>query len=632
MGMTQAKRGFYRSTCLAGCTAALAWAAPAQGQQLAGAFPYLKRLSIEELSNLEVSSVSRTPEPVSGAPASVYVITGEDVRRSGSTTLAEILRLAPNLHVARIASGDYAVAARGFNSSVSNKLLVMIDGRTIYTPLYSGVFWDMQSLPPADIERIEVVSGPGGTLWGSNAVNGVINVVSRSSADNEGALVRISGGNADVSGAAQYSGKISDSGSYRIYGQGLRQGHTLTAAGLSGQDSWELFQGGFRTDWALAAGALTVQGDIYDGLNSGGIDLKGHNLLARWQQTLDADSDIEVQAYYDSAARSIRGGIRDSIDTFDVAAQHRLDTSARNRIVWGGGYRVTTDELTPGPKTSFLIPSERTLQLWNIFINDTFAITPSLKLSVGLKVEHNTYTGLEYMPDARLSWQVTPQTMLWAGVSRAARTPSRFDRDLNNTGILAGGPNFQSETLIAYEAGYRAQLMANATFSLSLFYNDYDRLRTVEPPFPLTIQNRMEGETYGAEAWATLEPLNWWRLKASAMVLHKNLRLEPGSNTFFGIQQEGNDPKHQFSLRSEMNLTNEIELDVGLRAVGALPNPRVPAYVSADARIGWNVNDNVQLSLSGFNLLNAAHPEFVVPSPTRRDIRRSVYATARWSF
>jgi len=599
-------------------------------------FPDLKRLSLEELSSLEVSSVSKTPEPLNAAPAAVYVITGEDVRRSGATTLAEILRLAPNLHVARIDAGDYAVSARGFNSSVANKLLVLIDGRTVYTPLYSGVFWDMQSLPPSDIERIEVVSGPGGTLWGSNAVNGVINIVSHSSAETQGAMMRMSGGNADVSATAQYSGAFSAAGTYRIYGQGSRQGHTLTAAGLDALDSWEFAQTGFRTDWDLNAGALTVQGDLYNGTNrptdTAKIGLKGGNVLARWQQRAGDNGNVEVQAYYDYASRAIRGGIRDSIDTYDVAAQHSIDISARNHVVWGAGYRVTTDELTPGPKTSFLVPGERTLHLWNLFINDAFMITPTLKLAVGLKLESNTYTGIEYMPDARLSWQVTPSTLLWAAVSRAMRTPSRFDRELFNTGILAGGPNFQSEELIAYEAGYRAQLMPTATLSVSLFYNDYDRLRTVEPPFPLTIQNRMEGNTYGAEAWATYEPLPWWRLKGGATFLHKNLRLEPGSATFFGIGQEGNDPKHQFTLRSEMNVTSAVELDVSLRAVGSLPAPRVPAYLAADARIGWNVTDQVQLSVAGYNLLNAAHPEFVVSSPPRRDIRRSVYATARWSF
>jgi len=608
-------------------------AAPALAD--AAALPDLKRLSLEELTNLEVSTVSRAPEPVSGAPASIYVITGEDVRRSGATSLPEILRQAPNLQVARIAAGDYAISARGFNSAVANKLLVMIDGRTVYTPLYSGVYWDMQSVPTTDIARIEVVSGPGGALWGSNAVNGVINVVTREASADEGALVRMSGGNADFSGTAQYSGAIGANGAFRVYGQGARQGHTLTATGADATDQLKHYQAGVRTDWALENGNLTVQGDIYDGVNRSStvhIDTRGGNALARWRQNLGDTSQFEVQAYYDYTSRAIRGGISDSLNTYDISAQHSFNLGDANRIVWGGGYRVTTDELVPGARTSYLVPGARTLQLGNVFVHDTITLAPTLRLALGFKVEHNSYTGFEYMPDARLTWQASPSTVLWASVSRAMRTPSRFDRDLFNTGIIAGGPGFQSEEVLAYEAGYRAQVMSNASLSVSAFYNTYDRLRTVELPFPMTIQNRMEGDAYGVEAWATFEPLPWWRLKAGGMIMDKNLRLEPGSTSFFGFTAEGNDPKHQFSLRSEMNITETVELDWALRAVGSLPAPRVPAYAALDARLGWNITEQVQLSVSGLNLTNAAHTEFVVSSPPRRDIRRSFYATARWSF
>jgi iron complex outermembrane receptor protein len=601
-----------------------------------GAAPDLKRLTLEELTNLEVSSVSKTPEPVGGAPAAVYVITGEDVRRSGSTTLAEVLRLAPNLQVGRIDAGGYAISARGFNNIASNKLLVLIDGRTVYTPLYSGVFWDTQTIAPSEIARIEVVSGPGGTLWGSNAVNGVINVVSHDSDETQGAMVRLSGGNADWNGVAQYGGRISDNLTYRIYGGALRQGHTLTATGADAQDFWKSYQGGFRADYKQDADTLTLQGDLSDGVNmpssTSRIDLRSGNVLGRWRRTLGDGSSFEVQAYYDHAARVIQNGIRDAVDTYDIAAQHNFVWGERHRVIWGGGYRVSSDRLTPGVRTSFLVPEKRTLQLGNVFVHDTIALASTLKLGVGLKVESNSYTGIEYMPDARLSWQVTPATMLWAAVSRAMRTPSRFDRDLFNTGILAGGPGFQSEELIAYEAGYRSQLAPNATLSISVFYNDYDRLRTAEPPFPLTLQNRMEGHTYGVEVWAAYEPLPWWRLKGGVTALHKAIRLEPGSASFFGIQVEGNDPDHQFSLRSEMNLTERLEFDTSVRAVGSLPNPAVPAYAAVDARIGWRVSDTVQLSISAFNLLNAHHTEFIASSPPRRDIRRTVYATARWSM
>ena len=582
-----------------------------------------------------MSSVSKTAEPVSGAPAAVYVITGADVRRSGQSTLPEILRLAPNLHVGRIDAGDYAISARGFNSSVSNKLLVMIDGRTVYTPLYSGVFWDVQNVPPADIERIEVVSGPGGALWGSNAVNGVINVVTRPAAD-EGAMLRLSGGGNDLGGTAQYSTALGGNGAVRVYGTASKQGDTLTPTGASGLDSWRLYQTGARADWALERGTLTLQGDYYDGVNkpsgTATVDTDGGNVLGRWRQEVGDSGAFEVQGYFDHAARSVKGGLRDSVNTYDISAQHSFGIGSAQRFVVGGGYRASDDTLMPTATSSFLVPDSRMLHLANAFVHDTIALTGAVKLALGLKLESNSYTGIEYMPDARLSWQATPTTVLWTAVSRAVRTPSRFDRDLYNRGILNGGPGFQSETLIAYEAGYRARPMSNATLSVSVFYNDYDRLRTVEPPFPLVIMNNMYGHAYGVEAWAAYEPTDWWRLKASATALHKVLRVEPGHTSFFGVQQEGNDPGHQFQLRSEMNLAHNVEIDAALRAVGSLPNPRVPAYAALDARLGWNVSEHVQLSISGYNLTNASHTEFIVSSPPRRDIRRSVYATARWSL
>ena len=262
-------------------------------------------------------------------------------------------------------------------------------------------------------------------------------------------------------------------------------------------------------------------------------------------------------------------------------------------------------------------------------MHDTISLAPDLKLALGLKVESNSYTGIEYMPDALLTWQVTPEAALWAAVSRAMRTPSRFDRDLFNRGILQGGPGFQSEELMAYEVGSCTRFGDAATLSVSVFYNDYDRLRTAELPFPLTVKNMMYGHSYGIESWATFELSDWWRLKAGGVAMKKVLKLKPGSRSFFGITTEGNEPDHQVSLRSEMNLSESIEFDTALRVVDSLPNPRVPAYAALDARLGWNVSKGVQLSLAGYNLANARHTEFIASSPPRRDVVRSVYATAR---
>lgn len=312
---------------------------------------------------------------------------------------------------------------------------------------------------PRTSRASKLVSVPGGALWGSNAVNGVNNVVTRPAGD-EGALLRFSGGSSDVSGTAQYSTALGQNGAIRIYGTGNRQGHTLTSTGASGLDSWRTYQGGARADWALEQGALTIQGDYDDGNNKPSnvatVDTNGGNVLGRWRQDVGDGGSLEVQAYFDHAARSIRGGIHDSVDTYDASAQYSFGLGSVQRLVVGGGYRVSTDTLVPGPKTSYLIPGARTLQLANAFLHDTIALSSTVKLALGLKLESNSYTGIEYMPDARLSWQMTPAAVLWTAVSRAVRTPSRFDRDLYSTGILAVGPAFQSETLIAYEAGYRA--------------------------------------------------------------------------------------------------------------------------------------------------------------------------------
>jgi iron complex outermembrane receptor protein len=383
-----------------------------------------------------------------------------------------------------------------------------------------------------------------------------------------------------------------------------------------------------------------LSGDVFGGVNTPTpgthIDLRGGNLLGHWQRRLDDESQLEVQAYYDHAGREISNGITDSLDTYDLSAQHSFALGENQRITWGGGYRVTSDRLTPGAKTSYLVPAHKILQLGNFFVQDGVALASNLKLTFGIKLEHNSYTGLEYMPDARLSWQAAPGTTLWAAVSRAVRSPSRFDRDLFNTGILAGGPDFQSERLIAYEAGYRTQPVANATLSVSVFYNVYDDLRTAEAAnpgiFPLVLSNQMEGRTYGVETWGGYDVRSWWRLSAGFTALHKDLHLKPGSRDFFGLETEGNDPSTQVSFRSQMNLPHDLEFDFGLRAIHSLPKPAVPAYVAVDAHLGWNVSESLQFAVTGSNLLDSRHTEFIVASPPQREIRRTVYASARWGF
>ncbi|MEJ0061292.1 MAG: TonB-dependent receptor [Terricaulis sp.] len=616
-------------------------AANADDIQLAAA-ESLERLSIEELANLEIMSVSRRPEPVSEAPAAIFVITNEDIRRAGARSIPEALRLAPNLQVARGDSGSYAITARGFNHSTltANKLQVLIDGRSVYNPLYSGVFWDAQNVLLADIDRIEVISGPGGTLWGANAVNGVINIITRDASETSGTLVEAGAGTRNAQVALRHGGRLGADGAYRVYAMGFQRGPSDDAAGEEVSDQWDNGQAGFRADWSGARDGFTLQGDIFAGEPEAipgevrPTTINGGNLLGRWTRRFADDSVLEMQAYYDRSRRTVSSGILSEIDTYAAEGQYAFTRSGRHSVVLGGGVRLNEDHFAPGPGTAFLSPPDRSLRLGQAFVQDTYSATSDIDLTFGLKLEHNSYTGLEYMPNARAAWRLSDDALAWASVSRAVRTPARFDRDLITTGLLAGGPDFVSETLTAYEIGYRAQPIPAANFSVSLYYNDYDDLRSVEgqPPFvfPLVVSNQMSGETYGLEVWGDYALTDWWRLSAGANFLRKDLELDPGSHDVFGVQYAGNDPDYQYTARSLMNFSDDLELDLSVRAVDALPSPHVPAYTAFDARVGWRLTDEIELSFSGYNLFDDSHPEFRNSSTPLRQMPRSFFLTTRW--
>jgi iron complex outermembrane receptor protein len=610
------------------------WAAiaAAGGAAHAQSVEELRALSIDELANLEITSVSKRPERLSQAPAAVYVITNDDIRRSGAISLPEALRLAPNLQVARLNAQTYAISARGFNSvEASIRLLVLIDGRSIYTPLHAGVFWDQQQVMLEDIERIEVISGPGGTLWGANAVNGVINVITKHSKDTQGGLASVRGGNVDQTGDVRYGGKIGDNATYRTYGLGTAFGESATVNDTGAQDHWSNRQGGSRTDWSAGRDGFTVQGDLYDNRVEGGSN-SGGNVLGRWTHQLSPDSALEVQAYYDQVERLVTG-FTDRLDTFDLQAQHSLAAGDRHRIVWGGGYRVHRDEFVNTLNAFVLDPDSATFQLANVFAQDSISVLDDVTFTVGTKFEHSSLSGLEYLPSARLAWHISENAMIWSAVSRAVRTPSRFDRSLTAAGIVARAADFESEKLIAYEVGIRGRPSPQTSLSVSAFYNDYDDLRvlTVTPAGLPAFGNRMEGNTYGVESWGDYRVLNWWRLSAGLTILRKDLHLEPGALRIALDQHQGNDPDYQFQLRSSMDLSDSVEWDVGLRKVDSLPSPAVPSYLSLDTRIGWQVTDSLELSLAGFNLLDDRHPETGFPA-TRGEVRRTVYAGARLRF
>jgi iron complex outermembrane receptor protein len=599
----------------------------------------LSDLSLEELSQVQITSVSKRPEPLSNAAAAVYVITSDDIRRSGATSLPEALRLAPNLEVARVDAQNYNISSRGMNSvNASNKLLVLIDGRSIYTPFFTSVFWDQQTVMLDDIERIEVISGPGGTLYGSNAVNGVINIITKSSADTQGGLIDAKVGNLVQRGDGRYGGRLGDAGTYRVYALGFGEGHTDRQDGGSAMDSWNGKQAGFRTDFNALNAAFTVQGDIYENfVDVPGGHRTGANLLGRFNARV-LGSSLEVQAYYDRQDRvsvDPNGGrAAEYLRTFDVQAQDVV-VAGRHQIVWGIGQRTWVDRFINTANAFVLVPESQTLNLTNVFGQDTIALRDDLSVTLGTKFEYSNFSGWEIMPNVRVGWRANAKNFAWGAISRAVRTPSRLERDLTAPGIVNPSPDFESEKLVAYEAGWRSQLTSRASISASLFYNDYTDLRTTKPNpvtfLPVTFGNGWEGHTYGADVWGSVSPLSSWRLDAGFEVLRKRFHLKPGEADIAGIQTVlGHDPGHQVFVHSYMDVAPNVQLYVALRQVGALSDVAVPSYFEADLRLAWRVRPDLELSIAGYNLVHARHAE--ATGPPIQEIPRSGYVEARWSF
>ncbi len=632
-------------------TAALTFAvslAAWPGGALAQSIQDLQQMSLDDLANLNIMSVTRNSESLGDAPAAIYVITHDAIVRSGYASLPDILRLAPNLHVIQTTGSHYIITPRGLTGNIaaqnfSNTLLVMIDGRSVYTPLFSGVYWDMQDVVPEDIERIEVVSGPGATLWGANAVNGVINIITRKGAQTQGGLLSISAGNLEQSISLRYGGKLAEDLAYRIYVRDYIGDDTELSSGARAHDNWSKPQGGFRLDWTPSGSdTVTLQGDAYQGSEAqqtvANETLNGRNIQAQWNHAFADGSAFQVQAYYDrTGRRSVNEG-EFSIDTWDIDLQHSFTLNDWNAVTWGGGVRVSHIEIN-GTATFFFTPPVRDLDLANVFAEDSITLSPSLTAIVALKLEEDPYSGLAVLPTARLSWKAGADTLLWGAVSRAIRSPTPFDVDvseiLGGSLFLSGNPNFQSTTVTAYELGLRTQLFSSVSLSVSGFYNSYDKLRSIEisptPTFlPLLWGNGLAGETYGADIWADYQLTPWWRLSASFDELIEHFAIKPGNVALLGIAELGDDPEARASLRSSMNLGPDVTLDGELRYVGALPDPHLPAFVEFNTSIGWNVSDAVRLSLSGFNLLHARHQEF--PASEANAVPRSFAAGLQWRF
>jgi iron complex outermembrane receptor protein len=626
----------------------------------------LKELSIEELMELEVTSVSKTAEKLSEAPSAIQVVTSEDIRRSGATNLPEALRLAGNLQVAQKGSHAWGISARGFNTELANKLLVLVDGRAVYTPLYSGVFWDRQDYLLDDIDRIEVISGPGGTLWGANAVNGVINVISKTAKETQGGHFEAGGGTELRSYAAlRQGGAISPNLHYRIYGKYSDRDGADFENGHEAPDDWHMAQGGFRIDAeASAENTFTLQGDIYRNkaqLVSGGTaTTNGGNLLGRWSRVFSEDSDLQLQLYYDrthlsnwaqaltvgSTVLAPGGVFEDTLDTYDLEFQHRFLAGTRHRIVWGFSYRFTHDEVGIAPALGFF-PSILDQHLFSAFVQDEIRLNPTLALTLGTKLEHNDYTQYETEPNVRLQWTPVPGQMVWSAISRAVRTPSRIDRDVSlgtppHFVLLAGGADFESETVTVYELGHRAQVGSSLITAVSLFYDEYDRVRStaLHPTtiFPLFFKNDLQGETYGAELSADYQATERWRLHLRYNLLKQRLRVRPGGTDFNNALNETADPAHQFSLRTSLDLPGGLELDGTMRWVDKLPSNDagsvvwLPAYTELDLRLGWRSPSGVEIAITGQNLLQPRHREYRVSNAPQLAIERSVHGKVVWRF
>lgn len=612
----------------------------AQTEQAIPSPSALKKLSVEQLMDIEVTSVSKRPEKLSGTASAIQVITQDDIHRSGASSLPEALRLAPNLEVAQVNSHDWAISARGFNNTLANKLLVMIDSRTIYTPLYAGVFWDVQNVLLEDVDRIEVVSGPGGTLWGANAVNGVINIITKGAKDTQGLLVTAGGGSwLQDFGAVRYGGSVSSNVFFRVYGQRFDRNSALLPTGHDPTNGWDMTQGGFRVDgYSAEANQWTLQGDAYSGSEQGVLadtTVDGQNVLGRWTHTFSAESDLQVQTYFDRTWRRIPNSFAEDLKTYDFDCQHRFLIGERQSAVWGAGYRLMQDEVRNSPAFACL-PPRRDMQLFSGFLQDEITLVPArLKLTLGTKLEHNDFSGFEVQPSARIAWTPDERQTIWTAISRAVRSPSRIDSDFffpaSPPFALAGGPNFDSEKLIAYELGYRVRPYQKLTVSLATYFNRYEDLRSLNR---LTATNQIfandfEGETWGVELSANWQAMDWWRLRGGYTYLHKELR--PTSPAANPSVREGNDPENQFSLQSVVDLPAHFQFDATARYVDMLPSPVVPGYFTFDVRLAWQYKDNLELSLVGQNLLDNRHPEFSSPA-AHWEIPRSIYGKVTWRF
>lgn len=644
-------------------------------------------MNIEDLMNVKVTSVSKKEQRLSRTAAAIFVITQEDIRRSSATNIPDLLRMVPGMDVGQINGSTWAISSRGFNAQFSNKLLVMIDGRIVYTPYFAGVYWDTLDVPLEDIDRIEVIRGPGGTIWGANAVNGVISIFTKKAGDTRGGMVEGGGGNIDAGFAtAQFGGNAGQATDYRVYSKYLNQNQNLDLNGQNGEDGWHMLRGGFRTDSVLSTkDTLTVEGDMYTAREGElgyvlpsitspsyvpvpeEINLSGGFIQSTWDHSFSDRSDTSLQV---SFVPYRRGDPQEPEKrrTLYLDFHHHIALGQRQDIVWGLGYSYTTDHILGGLTVSFN-PSSKVLQTVNSFIQDEIALIPNrLYLTVGTKLEHNTYTGFGLMPSVHMTWSPSERHMFWAAVSRALRTPSRNDTNLVvNVGgspgpggtldlvRFFGNPQFQNEELIAYELGYRASIRKNLSVDIAAYYDDYDRLESTEPgtPFPeatplpahlvvpLMYENLLYGETHGIEVSMNWKVSDRWTLSPGYALEELHMHAEPSSaDAETGRFVEGGTPHHSAQLRSQFDLSRNLAWESFASFADHLTNQglstveRIPAYTRLDTGLTWKPFEAVSFGVFGQNLLKARHLEFedVFGSMQSGQIERGGYAKATWRF
>jgi len=629
----------------------------------------LSAMSLDDLMNLAITSVSKKPQKKSEAAAAIFVITNNDLERWGVTSIPDALRRVPGLQVARFDANKWAITARGFNSRFANKLLVLIDGRSVYTPLFAGVYWEANDVMLEDVERIEVIRGPGGALWGANAVNGVINIVTKSAADTAGTLIAMGSGNEERGfGSIRHGGDTGGGKHYRVYGKfrGIDAGDPVQVGMLppAAHDDSNLAQAGFRMDWGDETNTFTAQADYHAG--KGGQQLliatspvpvvedaeySGANLTGRWTHKTDADSELVLQAYYDHVSRESTALFEDR-HTLDLDFQHHFSLKGGHDIVWGLNYRSIRDDTEPTPIFD-LSPRDRGVNLFGAFLQDEISRKDGrLKLTLGAKLEHNDFTGFEAQPSVRYAWVTESGDTLWAAVSRAVRTPARGEHDVALAVIppppappplvISGSDSFKSETLTAYEIGYRFTPTNAVSLDLAAFYNDYDDLRTVDvstplPPLAASFGNNMKGSARGVEIDTH------WRA-ADRLAVHANyswlvvaLDRINGSMDVISESNEDASPRHQANVWLAGNLGSRVEVDAGLRYVGELETfgfPKTDSYVAFDVRVGYSPRKGLDLALIGSNLFGSAHrefnPDFIFSVPTA--VQRSLHGKVTLSF